>query len=396
MKTTKVKWILLVAICIVGLLFVAACGQSQSGGESKDTGSESSSSEAQQQEKEVEVYKIGFVNHLTGDGALYGQSALKGVELGLKEINEAGGVNGKQLKLVVEDDRMVAADAITALRKVVETDKVPVVIGSSASSVTLSMLPVAQQYGIVEISTNSTNPFLRKYKGTYFGMMPTDESQGKYWADFAKDKGFDKVAVMYINNDYGIGVKDAFLDTYQGEVLIVEPYDLGKTDFRTEVLKVKAKNPPVVFIVGHVKEGGIVLKQAHELGLDVPFYGDVSLESSELLEIAGEGANNFAVLRVGSKGTPEWEKFENAFKKEYGQDPTIWSDFAYDAALLVAKAIEQEGYSAEGIRKFFQEVEGFPGASGKKSFDEDGICEAQYDFYKVENGEFVFWDWKNE
>lgn len=390
----------LVLLVVAGLviLMVSGCGQKQAPSEAPKEEAEEEAKETPAAE-EPEVYKIGFVNHLTGDAAVYGQSMKKGIEVGLKEIEEAGGINGKKVDMIYEDDRLVATDAITAVRKLVEVDKVPVIIGSSSSSITLSMLPVSRELGIVQVGPVSTNPALRQFRGTYFGVMPTDEAQGLEWAKIAKHFGYNEVAVMYINNDYGIGVKDAFITAYEkdgGKILIAEPYDVGKSDFRTEILKVKAAKPPVVFIVGHVKEGSIVLKQARELALDVQFIGDVALESKEVIDLAGPAAEGFAVLRVGLKNSPAYANFEKKFRELHNQDPTIWADFAYDSIKLVAEAIKTNGYTPEGIRKFFQEVEDYPGASGPKTFDEDGIAFGVYDLYRVKDGKFEYWDYAKE
>ena len=217
------------------------------------------------------AYKVGLINHLTGDAAAYGQSMKKGTELALDAINGAGGVNGTPIQVIYEDDRLNAADAQTAFLKLVQSDKVPVVMGSGSSSVSLSLCPKAQDMKVVQISSISTAPSLRNCGKYFFSAMASDTAQGPEWvkvADYLKAK---EVAVMYINNDYGIGVKDTFVAAFEkagGKVLIAQPFDVGNKDFRTEVLKVKATNPKVVFIVDHVAEGSIVIKQAKELGMD--------------------------------------------------------------------------------------------------------------------------------
>ena len=164
---------------------------------------------------------------------------------------------------------------------------------------------------------------------------------------------------MYINNDYGIGVKDTFVAAFEkagGKVLIAQPFAAGNKDFRTEVLKVKATNPKVVFIVDHVAEGSIVIKQGKELGMDVQWVTDVSMVAAEVPQLAGAAAEGAMGLRAGSTSTPEYKAFHDAFVKKYSEEPTIWSDFAYDTMMLVAKAIETGGYNADGIQKALSEV----------------------------------------
>jgi ABC-type branched-subunit amino acid transport system substrate-binding protein len=344
--------------------------------------------------EEPEVIKIGFVNHLTGDAAVYGTSMKKGAEVALAEINNMGGIDGKRIEVVFEDDRLNPTDAISAVRKLLEVDKVPVVIGSSSSTITLSILPLVQELGAILMNSVSTAPSLRDYSGTYFGLMPTDEAQGLEWVNFARDIEEMSAAVMYINNDYGIGVKEAFAKEFAaagGNLLIAEPHDVGKADFRTELLKVKAKDPKLVFIVSHVKEGSIVFKQARELGMEVQWVGDVALESKEVIDLAGPAAEGLICLRVGSKQTQEYEQFAEAFRSLHNEEPTIWSDFAYDTMWLAAKAVAEVGTDPQAIRDYLWNVKEYPGASGKKTFDEDGIAAGVYERYVVKNGEFVLW-----
>jgi branched-chain amino acid transport system substrate-binding protein len=339
------------------------------------------------------AYKVGLVNHLTGDAAAYGQSMKKGTELALELINGKGGVNGTPLQVIYEDDRLNAADAQTAFLKLVQSDKVPVVMGSGASSVSLSLCPKAQEMKVVQISSISTAPSLRDCGKYFFSAMASDTAQGPEWvkvADYLKAK---EVAVMYINNDYGLGVKDNFVPAFEkagGKVLIAQPFDVGNKDFRTEVLKVKATNPKVVFIVDHVAEGSIIIKQAKELGMDVQFVTDVSMVAKEVVDLSGAASEGVMGLRAGSTQTPEYKAFHDAFVKKYGEEPTIWSDFAYDTTMLVAQAIEKGGYTADGIQKaLFDVSQGYVGPSGAKKFDDKGISQGVYEWMQVKNGK---WD----
>jgi branched-chain amino acid transport system substrate-binding protein len=340
------------------------------------------------------AYKVGLINHLTGDAAAYGQSMKKGTELALDVINGAGGVNGTPIQVIYEDDRLNAADAQTAFLKLVQSDKVPVVMGSGSSSVSLSLCPKAQEMKVVQISSISTAPSLRDCGKYFFSAMASDTAQGPEWvkvADYLKAK---EVAVMYINNDYGIGVKDNFVSAFEkagGKVLIAQPFDVGNKDFRTEVLKVKATNPKVVFIVDHVAEGSIVIKQAKELGMDnVQWVTDVSMVAKEVPELAGAAAEGIMGLRAGSTQTPEYKTFHDAFVKKYNEEPTIWSDFAYDTMMLVAKAIEKGGYTSDGIQKaLFEVAQTYTGPSGAKKFDDAGIAQGVYEWMQVKDGK---WD----
>ena len=345
------------------------------------------------------VYKVGFISHLTGDAAVYGQSMKNGTEIALDAINSAGGIKGVPVEVVYEDDRLSAADAQTAFLKLVETDKVPVILGSASSTITLSICPKAQEKKVVEISQVSTAPSLKNCGKYFFSVMASDTAQGPEWVEVAKHLGVKEAAVMYINNDYGIGVKDTFVKAFQaagGKLLIVQPFELGAKDFRAEILKVRQKNPKVVFMVDHVAESSIVLKQAMELGLKTQWVVDVSVVSPEVPQLAGADACEGMIgLRAGSSQTPEYKAFKDAFQNKFGKEPTIWADFAYDAMMLVAKAIEKNGYTSDGIQKgLFEVAKNYVGASGAKKFDQFGISQGSYEWMVVKNGEWVLYEKK--
>jgi branched-chain amino acid transport system substrate-binding protein len=342
------------------------------------------------------MYKVGLINHLTGDAAVYGQSMKKGTEVALDEINAAGGINGVSVEVIYEDDRLSAADARTAFLKLVETDKVPVIMGSGSSTVSLALCPLAQERKVVQISSISTAPSLMECGEYFFSLMASDTAQGPEWVKVLEHLEKKEAAVMYINNDYGIGVKDTFVAEMERKgykVLIAQSFELGGTDFRTEILKVKEVNPEVTFIVDHVKEAAIVFKQALELGFETQWVTDVSIVSKEVPELAGKEATEGVLgLRAGSMEIPEYKKFAAAFEKKHGEPPTIWADFAYDTMMMVAKAIEKGGYTADGVKKALFEVgKTYVGPSGAKKLNEYGIVYGVYDWMTVKNGEWVLY-----
>ena len=347
---------------------------------------------------QTKAVKIGFVNHLTGDAAVYGQSMQKGTELALDEVNAAWAKKKMKLEVVFEDDRLAAADAQTAFLKLVESDKVPVIMGSGSSTVTLSLCPKAQEAKVVLISSISTAPGLKKCGQYFVGMMATDDAAGTEWANIAKKLGHKEAAVTYINNDYGIGVKDAFVSAFKkagGKILIEQGHEVGGTDFRAEVLKIKATNPKVVFIVSHVKEGSLVLKQAKELGLTAQWIGDTAMQSKEIPELAGAGAEGFVALSAGDKSTAVYKSFAEKFKKKYNSDPTIWADFAYDTTMVVAKALESGATSGDQVLAKIKEVtKGYKGPSGPKRLNAQNIVAEYYEAYQVKDGKWVEWNWK--
>jgi len=343
-----------------------------------------------------EVYKIGLINHLTGDAALYGQSMKKGAEVALDEISAGGGINGVPVEVIYEDDRFSAADARIAFLKLVETDKVPVIMGSGSSTVSLALCPLAQEREVVQISPASTAPALMDCGEYFFSLMASDTAQGPEWVTVLEHLEKKEAAVMYMNYDYGIGVKATFVAEMERKgykVLIAQPFEVGGTDFRTEILKVKEVNPEVTFIVGSAKEAAIVFRQARESGFDTQWVTCVSGVTKEIPELAGkEAAEGIMGLRAGSMETPEYRTFARAFEEKHGELPTIWADFAYDTMMMVAKAIEKGGYTADSIKKALFEVgQTYIGPSGPKKLNEYGIVYGVYDWMIVRNGDWALY-----
>ncbi len=344
---------------------------------------------------QLKTVRIGFINHLTGDAAVYGQSMKKGTELALDEINAAWAKKGMKLEVIFEDDRLAAADAQTAFLKLVQSDRVPVVMGSGSSTVTLSLCPKANEARVVLISSISTAPTLRRCGPFFVGMMASDDAAGVEWAHLAQRLGHREAAVTYINNDYGIGVKDAFVAAFRkagGRVLIEQGHEVGAADFRAEVLKIKATNPKIAFIVSHVKEGSLLLKQARELGLQTQWVGDTALQTKEVPELAGAAAEGFLALSPGDKSTPAYRRFAEQFQKKFGSEPTIWADFAYDTTMVVAKAMEGGAATGEAILARIKEVtKAYTGPSGPKALNQFNIVAEYYETYQVRDGKWVRW-----
>ena len=395
----RVPYKALLMLAVIATLALAACAPAPAAPAPAAAPTQAAAAPtAQPAAAKPDVYKVGLINHLTGDAAAYGQSMKKGTELALDVINGAGGIGGTKVEVIFEDDRLNAADAQTAFLKLTQSDKVPVVMGSSSSSITLSICPRAQESKVVQISSVSTAPSLKDCGKYFFSAMASDTAQGPEWVKVAESLGAKEAAVMYINNDYGIGVKDTFVQAFEaagGKVLIAQPFELGGKDFRTEVLKVKATNPKVTFIVDHVAEGSIVVKQAKELGLETQWVTDVSMVAKEVIDLSGAASEGVMGLRAGSTVTPEYKAFKEAFTKKFNEEPTIWSDFAYDTMMLVAKAIEKGGYTADGIQKALFDVSAtYVGPSGAKKFDQYGISQGVYEWMIVKDGQWTVYEKK--
>ena len=243
-----------------------------------------------QKKAEEKVVKIGGLMPLSGDGAKYGQSAKSGIDLAIEGINAKGGVKGHKIEVIYEDSQGLPTTGVSAFQKLITSNEKPAVIGGLFSSVTLAIAPIANREHVVVLSPTSSAPAITKAGDYIFRNCASDIFEGEIMARAAKETlGLTRIAIIYINNDYGVGIKNVFKKEFTvlgGKLVAEEAFPQGATDFRTQITKVKQFNPEAVYIIGY-RELGSLLKQAKELGLNVQFLSTVMFEDPEILKIAG-------------------------------------------------------------------------------------------------------------
>ncbi len=344
--------------------------------------------------KEKEI-KIGVITPLTGEGATYGEDTKRGVDLAVEEINKKGGIDGKMITVIYEDDQIDPETGTKAIQKLISINKVPVIIGAFGSSVSLAIAPIAEKNRVVLFSASSTADALKDAGDYFFRNVPPNSAQGKSAAEFAIDKLKVKTAaILYMNNDYGVSLTKAFENFFLqrgGTIVITENYNPGDRDFRTQLSKIKDKQPDIVFYPGHYQESGIILKQARELGIKSVFIGGDGSYSPELIKIAGGAAEGsyYTLMAMGyGIADEEIKRFTNSFNTKYSLEPDVYSAYAYDALKIIAEAIQRGGYSSEGIKNALYQIKDFIGVTGITSFDTFGEVNKPFYIYEVKNGNF--------
>lgn len=346
--------------------------------------------------KEEKEIKIGAILPLTGDAAKYGQSAKKGMELAVNEINEKGGIDNKKLRLIIEDSQGQVKDGVAAFRKLITVEKVPIIIGELLSSITLAIAPLANEDKVVVLSPASTAPKITEAGDYIFRNVASDIVEGQIMAEYAfKKLKLNKIAIMYINNDYGEGLRNAFKQGFTklgGLIIDAQAFDQASVDFRAQLIKIKKSNPEAIYLIGY-KESGRILKESKELGINVQFLGTVLFEDSEILKVAGNAANG--VLYSSRAYNPESgdanvKSFVGLYKKRYKEVPDIFAGLSYDAINIAALAIKNGGYTGDGIKKSLYEIQNFAGVTGNTSFDTNGDAIQPAAIKKIENGKFVW------
>lgn len=328
--------------------------------------------------KEKEI-KIGAALPLTGEGALYGQTAMKAIELAVQEVNSKGGIKGKKLRVIYEDTQLKPNVAVNAVTKLITLDKVPSIIGPMTSNEFLPTIPIAQKNKVVLISPSATSHEISKSGDYKFRTIVSDIYDGTVMARFAyNDMGFRNAAVFYVDESGTKGTCVAFMEEFKrlgGKVLIEEKGTQEGTDFRTQISKLKEAKPDAIYFTGYAKETVIFLRQTRELGITQQLMTYQLIDDPDVLRRAGETAED--VVFTTPKLTPEIggqavKDFFEKFRLTYGEDPQNFAPNAYDAVMLIANAMKKYGFSPEDVKKGLYEVKEYQGASGKITIDANG------------------------
>ena len=297
--------------------------------------------------------KIGGNFELTGGIANFGKQTVNGIQLAFKQANAAGGVLGKQLILVLADNKSEPAEATNAITKLITQDKVAAVLGPVASSNVLATVQVAQDNKIPVLTATGTNEKITVENGKVrpfaFRSCFIDPFQGRVMANYASNSLKAKTAVIYEDNssDYSKGLSASFEETFVkngGKIMAKEAFLQKDQDFKATLTKIKALNVDTIFIPAYYEEVGKIVKQARELGINSPLLGTDGWDDPKVVEIAGAAAlnNTFFSNHYSSEDKdPNVVKFVEAFKKEYNQDPNALSALGYDAGLLIIDAIKR-------------------------------------------------------
>jgi len=342
-----------------------------------------------------ETYRIGAAFALSGSIAVYGEGFKKAVDLAVEEINAAGGIKGKKIEIMYEDNKSTGKDCVTAVRKLITVDKVPVIFGPAASSNFMAAAPVAQESKVVMISAEGAAPGLTQAGEYIFRVFPSDVLQGKGISDLCVRLNYKEVPIMYVNNDWGLGLKNVFVENFKkagGKVTDEIPYDEGKTDYRTELIRATKGNPAATVNLTYIKEGAVMFKQVYEMGIKTQWICGSAAKAPKLVELAGKAVEGIiGTYPVFSQETKEYKAFRAAWKKKYGDEKIpIFGEYNYDMVFLTAKAIEKGGYTSEGIRKALFEVgKGYRGVTGDKTFDQDRGVGSEYGVWTVRDGQIV-------
>jgi len=345
-----------------------------------------------QTKKQPEEIKIGAILILTGPDAKAGQSAKRGIDMAVNEVNERGGINDKSVKIIYEDDQGDPSKAVSVLMKLINVDKVPAIIGPMWSSSVLAVAPMAEKRRVVILTPTASSPKITDAGDFIFRNTYSDVIEGQKMAEYAYNVlGYKRVALLYNNSDYGVGLKDSFKSRFieiGGKITGEETYDPKATDFRSQIGKLNIDKPDAIYLAGY-NEMGLVLRQAREQGIKIPFLSCIMFEIGDVIKVAGNAAEGVIYAypsydpESGSKITRE---FAQRYMKIYGEFPDPEAAFSYDAAGILLAVIRKVGAESLKIKESLYQIKDYEGVTGKTGFDSNGDVVKSIGFKKVAGG----------
>jgi branched-chain amino acid transport system substrate-binding protein len=330
--------------------------------------------------------KIGVTLPLTGYAASYGEDAKRGVELAIAQANAAGGVRGKQLLAVFEDDAGAGKTGVAAIQKLITIDKVPVIVNGMMSATALPAAPIARENKVVFIGTLTSHPDVTSPGGFIYRISASELIASNVEAKFAYNVlKARRAGGLFATTDYGVMIRKIVQQRFEklgGSWVVSDEFPQGATDFRTQLAKIKEKNPDLLFVVATHKE----------LKFKPTVLGTSMLNDPTLVELAGEAAEGvyFATGAASASGPKsKLTDFQAAFKAKFGKDPAISAEHFYDATNLAIEAIRTGGETGPEINKAMAATRDFAGVTGAITFTEIGDRIFPATIKRIEKGKFV-------
>ena len=324
--------------------------------------------------------KIGFFGDLSGPTYNYGESAKNGVLMAADEINQAGGVNGYQIDVVVEDDKGSPEAAAEVTGRLIETYKVAALIGAGASGNSLAAAPKAQAAKVPLVAPSSTNPAVTQVGDYIFRACFIDAFQGEVMAKFTANTLKAKKAAILLdfNSPYSRGLTDFFeygFAKLDGRIVAKQSYKQGDADYRGQLSAIKAADPDVIYIPGYYGDVSLIAKQARQLDITVPLLGADGWDAPELWALGGDALNGSYISNHYSADDPteNIKTFVQDYRQRYGNlTPDAHAALAYDAMRFLVDAMQRAGTTESAkLRNALAETRNFKGVTGVISMDHE-------------------------
>jgi branched-chain amino acid transport system substrate-binding protein len=343
--------------------------------------------------------KIGYFGDLTGPTFNFGQSAINGVLMAASEVNQAGGINGRQIDVVIEDDKGSPEEAARLTAKLIDQDKVVAIIAGGTSGNSRAAAPKAQASHIPMISPSSTDPAVTQTGNYIFRACFVDTFQGEVMADFAvKTLKAQKAAILFdFNSPYSKGLTDYFKLSFArlgGSIVNEQTYTQGDADFKGQLSTIRSAEPDVIYIPGYYGDVTLIAKQARMIGMTQPLLGGDGWDAPELWQLGGDALNGAYISTHYSVDdpSPAIQTFVDLYKQRYGNLlPDAHAALAYDAARLLFDAIARtESTDGDKLRDALAHTKNFNGVTGVISMDADRNAVKPAVVLKLQDVKFIY------
>jgi branched-chain amino acid transport system substrate-binding protein len=344
-----------ILVIVVLSLTVMGCPRGENGGEAASN-----------------EIRIGEYGSLTGSTATFGQSTHQGIQIAIDEINAAGGIKGRKIRLFTEDDQSKPEEAANAVTKLISQNGVVAILGEVASSRSLAAAPICQQNGVPMITPSSTNPKVTEVGDFIFRVCFLDSFQGLATATYVtQELKFTRGAILRdVKNDYSVGLAQFFAEAFRqkgGRIVADQSYSEGDSDFRSQLTAIRRVNPQFIYIPGYYTEVGQIAIQARDLGIKVPLVGGDGWESPKLLEIGGKALEGcyYSNHYYAEDPNPAVQTFVKKHKEIYGVEPDSLGALAYDAAKILGAAMARTAnLDKKEIRDEIENTKDYQGVTG--------------------------------
>lgn len=340
-------------------------------------------------EKDTNSVKVGVIGPFTGDVASYGELVRNAAELACEEVNAEGGINGKVLKLIYEDTEGLPEKAVSATKKLISLDKVSAILGATTSSATYAAGVEAQSKKVVLFTPISSADNISTIGDYVFRLAPYDSLQAEIVADWVLKSGHKKAAILHVNNDYGVGLANAFKNSFEssgGTIVIVQSFEQGATSMRAQWQNIKSSTAEAVFAPAYPVEAASILIQRKELALNIPLFGTDPYHDPTVLATAKEATEGVFFTDVAEGSGKAWNEFLANYEQKYGSKPNIVAAESYDTVKLVSEIMNKIGITSEDIQQGLAEIQGYIGATGLIEFNENGDCVTKsFNKYMIKN-----------
>jgi len=344
---------------------------------------------------------IGFFAPITGPAAADGASAKHAVELGLKEVNDGGGINGRKVNLIIYDDRLNPQEAVAIANKLIEKDKVVGVASGSYSGPTRVTAPIFQKAGMPMVAGYAVHPDVtwdpkeKKPNDFCFRNGFLGEIEGAAAAEFAvKNLKGKKMALIFMDNDFGRAISSGFAERAEklgAAILTRQMYKFpGEKDFRPFLTRIKEGNPDIIFAAGYYNEAASIVRQSKELGIKSQILGEEGFDSPKFVEIAGPAAEGVIIATNLDRDDPRplVQNFLKNYRQAYNEDADMVGASSYDAFMILVNAIRQAGTDPKAIQKALLETKDYNGLTGKISRFVQGEVVKPVQIQVVKGGKF--------